>query len=115
MLRRTRITPYGKLRQLPKLRHSDHSGDIWSISNPDFSYLDIPPSAQMFSFSLALIWVIVESSDIIGCDCWFFLNTMYMLVCTVFNFWISESSPSFFLVVDCVLDLSCVRALCDTH
>src|SRR5260370_33981613 len=28
MLRRTRITPYGKRRQLPKLRHSDHSGDI---------------------------------------------------------------------------------------
>src|SRR5260221_8256661 len=46
MLRRTRITPYGKRWQLLTLCHSDHSGDIWSISNPDFSYLDVSPPAQ---------------------------------------------------------------------
>src|SRR5258708_25630511 len=60
MLRRTRITPYGKRRQLPKLRHSDHSGDIWSMSNPDSSYLDVPPPAQdvllQFGTDLGEIW-----------------------------------------------------------
>src|SRR5260221_10619087 len=57
MLRRTGITPYGKRRQFPKLRHSDHSGDIWSMSNPDSSYLDVPPPAQDVLLQLALIWV----------------------------------------------------------
>ena len=64
MLRRTRITPYGKRRQLPKLRHSDHSGDIWSMSHPDSSYLDVPPSALevllQFGTDLGEVWVILE-------------------------------------------------------
>src|SRR5258707_3162129 len=51
MLRRTRITPYGKRRQLPKLRHSDHSGDIWTMSNPDSSYLDTSQGQPFLVFS----------------------------------------------------------------
>src|SRR5258708_37080299 len=42
MLRRAGITSYGKRRQLPKLRHPDHLGAIWCISNPDLSLLDVP-------------------------------------------------------------------------
>src|SRR5258705_207843 len=60
--------------------------------------------------------IIVESLDIIGCDCRFFLNTMYMLVCKKKRTFMDiRIPPSFFLVVDCVLDLSCARALCDTY
>src|SRR5258708_29426646 len=36
---------YGRHRQLPKLRHSDHPGDNWCISNPDLSFLDTSPYA----------------------------------------------------------------------
>src|SRR5260370_39297882 len=50
MLRRTRITLYGKRRQLPKLRHSDHSRDIGSY------HIRTSPS-WTFSFSLAPIWM----------------------------------------------------------
>src|SRR5258708_33724455 len=56
MLRRTRITPYGKRPQLPKLRHLDHSGDIGDYQvriSPIWTFL-LP---RTFSFSLALIWV----------------------------------------------------------
>src|SRR5260221_7675999 len=64
ILRRTRITTYGKRRQLPKLRHSDHSGDIWSMSHPDSSYLYVPPSALdvllQFGTDLGEVWVILE-------------------------------------------------------
>src|SRR6266436_3308552 len=49
MLRRVRITPYGKRWQLPKLRHSDHPGDNWCISNPDLSFLNIPFTLRVFS------------------------------------------------------------------
>src|SRR5258708_35047341 len=41
MLRRAGITSYGKRWQLPKLRHLDHLGAIWCISNSDLSFLDI--------------------------------------------------------------------------
>src|SRR5258708_13534317 len=43
MLRRAGITSYGKRLQLPKLRHSDHPGHNWCISNPDLSFLDTSP------------------------------------------------------------------------
>src|SRR5258707_3620958 len=57
MLRRMRITPYGKRRQLPKLRHSDHSRDIcgYQIRTPPFWTSPLLP--RTFSFSLAPIWV----------------------------------------------------------
>src|SRR6266436_2878974 len=56
-VRRTRITSYGKRRQLPKLRHSDHSRDIggYQIRTPPFWTSPLLP--RMFSFSLAPIWV----------------------------------------------------------
>jgi len=34
-----------KHQQLPKLHHPEHAGDIWCISNPDLSILDISPYA----------------------------------------------------------------------
>ncbi len=37
------LLPYGKHQQLPKLHHLDHLGAICCISNPDLSFLDIPP------------------------------------------------------------------------
>src|SRR5258707_4592782 len=57
MLRRTRITLYGKRRQLPKLRHSDHSRDIGSYhirTSPSWTFPLLP---RTFSFSLAPIWM----------------------------------------------------------
>src|SRR5260221_7165413 len=57
MLRRTRITLYGKRRQLPKLRHSDHSRDIGSYhirTSPSWTF---PLLLRTFSFSLAPIWM----------------------------------------------------------
>ncbi len=63
MLQRTRITTYGKRRKLPKLHHSDHSGDFWSISHPDSSYLDVPLSALdillQLDTDLGEVWVIL--------------------------------------------------------
>src|SRR5260221_493983 len=53
MLRRPRITLYGKRRQLPKWGHSDHLGAICCISNPDLSFLNISgcSSGVLLSFS----------------------------------------------------------------
>ena len=60
MLRRARITLYGKRRQLPKLRHLDHPGDNWCISNPDLSFLDTSPYA----------WGVFPSFSIVGSHLW---------------------------------------------
>src|SRR5258708_28361444 len=46
MLRRTRITPYGKRWQVPKLCHSDHSGDIGDYQTRISPIWTFPPSAQ---------------------------------------------------------------------
>src|SRR5258708_40048965 len=45
MLRRMRITSYGKRRQLPKLRHSDHSGDIGDYHSRISPIWTFPPPA----------------------------------------------------------------------
>ena len=72
MLRRAGITSYGKRRQLPKLRHPDHFGAIWCISNSDLSFLDISPYA----------WGILLSFPIVGSSLWcgFQAETQVLLV-----------------------------------
>jgi len=57
MLRKTEIAPYGKRRQLPKLRHSDRCGGIgvYKIRTSPIWMSPLPP--RMFSFSFAPIWM----------------------------------------------------------
>src|SRR5258708_35328537 len=50
----------GKRRQLPKLRHSDHPGDNWCISNPDLSFLDTSPYT----------WGVFPPFSIVGSHLW---------------------------------------------
>src|SRR5258708_26134665 len=59
--------------------------------------------------------LIVESLDIIGCDCRFFLNTMYMLVCTGIELLQISESPllSFWLWTVC--QTSPVQEPCVIH
>ena len=52
------VTPYGKRRQLPKLRHSDHSGDIGDYQIRTSPFWAFPFLPRTFSFSFASIWMI---------------------------------------------------------